>query len=109
MKKTATAPRTRRNGSAPRKRLETIVNASASMRIGTRPVQNLDHRKLRIGMGAVRMIQKAGPSADTAGKTKRTATAESTKEAMARFTNAYTFFTIVPMYGMRSRSSTRKL
>ena len=38
--------------------------------------------------GAVRTIQKAGPSADTAGKTKRTATAAVTKAAMARLTNA---------------------
>ena len=40
------------------------------------PVQNFDQRKSRIETGAVRMIQNAGPSADTAGKTKRTATAD---------------------------------
>ncbi len=32
--------------------------------------------------GEVRTIQKAGPSAETAGKTNRTATAEITKAAM---------------------------
>ena len=36
----------------------------------------------------MRTIQNAAPSAETAGKTKRTATAESTNAAMARFTNA---------------------
>ena len=88
MKKIATAPTARSTGSAPRKWFDTTVRASAISRIGTRPVQNLDHRKLRIGTGALRMIQKAGPSAETAGKTKRTATAESTKAAMPRFTKA---------------------
>ncbi len=60
-------------------------------------------------IGAVRMIQNAGPSAETAGNTKRTATADSTNAAMARLTKAKTFFTRRLMYGIRSRSSTRKL
>ena len=38
--------------------------------------------------GDVRTIQKAAPSAETAGKTNRTATADSTNAAMARFTKA---------------------
>ena len=64
------------------------MRASASTSTGTRPVQNFDHRKARMGTGEVRMTQNAGPSAETAGNTKRTATAESTNAAMARFTNA---------------------
>ena len=45
----------------------------------------------------------------TAGKMKRTATADSTKPAMARFTNAYRFLSTPLIYGMCSRSSTLKL
>ena len=55
---------------------------------GGRPIQNFDHRKRRMLSGELRTSQKAGPSAETAGKTKRTATADSTKAAMARLTNA---------------------
>jgi ABC-2 type transport system permease protein len=39
----------------------------------------------------------------------RAQTVDITSPAIARFTNAYTFFTIPLMYGIRSRSSTRKL
>ena len=73
------------------------MSASATTRTGTRPVQNFDHRNARVGSGEVRITQNAGPSAETSGKTKRTATADSTKAAMARFTNAYAFFT-TPAY-----------
>src|SRR5262245_36978097 len=88
MKKTASAVTTFRNSTVPRNWLETMVRASARTTTGTSPVQNFDHRKERIGTGAVRTIQKAGPSADTAGKTKRTATADSTKAARPRLTKA---------------------
>ena len=88
MKKMATAPSPRRKGAAPRKWLEATVSPSASTSTGTSPIQNFDHRNARIETGDVRTIQKAAPSADTEGNTKRTATAESTKAAMARFTKA---------------------
>src|SRR5437773_2334591 len=88
MKKMASAVTIFRKTVVPRKWLEATVRASARSVTGTRAVQNLDHRNERMGTGAVRTIQKAAPSADTEGKTKRTATAESTKAAMARFTNA---------------------
>ncbi len=41
-----------------------------------------------MGTGDERTIQKLAPSAETAGKTKRTATAARTKAAMHRFTKA---------------------
>src|ERR1700741_4752507 len=88
MQKMAAALITFRNGSVPRNSLETIGSASASTRIGTSPVQNLDHRNAFMVTGAVRTSQNAAPSAETAGNTKRTATDESTNEAIARFTNA---------------------
>ena len=65
-----------------------MVRVSASTNTGTRPVQNFDQRKARMGTGEVRTIQNAAPSAETAGNTKRTATADSTKPAMARLTKA---------------------
>ncbi len=64
------------------------MSASASSRIGTKAVQNLDHRTADTRTGAVRTIQKARPSAEIAGKAKRTAIADITKAAMARFTKA---------------------
>src|SRR5262245_12885562 len=88
MKKMATAVRTFRKGVVPRKSFETRVSTSARVATGTKPVQNFDHRNERMGTGAVRTIQKAGPSEETAGKTKRTATADSTKDAIPRFTKA---------------------
>src|SRR6185503_16206076 len=88
MQKIAAALITLRNGSVPRNSLDTIVSASASTSVGTSPVQNFDHRKAFMLTGAVRTSQNAAPSADTAGNTKRTATDESTNEAIARFTNA---------------------
>src|SRR5262249_52352991 len=91
MKTMATPARTWRNGAAPRKRFERTVRLSASTSMGARPVHNFDHRNARMPIGDVRMIQKAGPSAETAGKTNRAATADSTKAAIARFTNAYVF------------------
>jgi len=51
-----------------------IASASARTRIGSSPVQSFDHRNEDMDTGALRTIQKAGPSAETAGKTKRTAT-----------------------------------
>ena len=86
-----------------------IVSPSLNTSTGTRPVQNFDHRKSLNEIGAVRMIQNAAPSADTAGNTNRTATVAITNPAIPRFTNAYTFLMTPLMYGMRSRSSTRKL
>src|SRR5262249_44324112 len=88
MKKIDTAPTARRKGAAPRKWFEATVRASASTSTGTRPIQNFDHRNARMETGDVRTIQNAAPSADTDGNTKRTAIAESTNAAMARFTNA---------------------
>src|SRR5213593_2464339 len=92
MKKTAVAVTTFRNGVTPRKWLETMVRHSARIRTGTRPVQNFDHRKAFMETGEVRTTQNAPPSAETAGKMNRTATAERTNPAMARFTKAYRFF-----------------
>src|SRR5262245_42279698 len=88
MKKIATAPTARRKGSAPRKWFEATVRAAASTSTGTTPIQNFDHRNARIDTGEGRTTQNAAPSAETEGNTKRTATAESTNAAMARFTNA---------------------
>src|SRR6185503_1097776 len=88
MKKTAVAVTTFRNGATPRKWLDTTVRHSARIMRGTRPVQNFDQRKAFIDTGDVRTTQKAPPSAETAGKMKRTATAERTNPAMARFTKA---------------------
>ena len=88
MKAMAAPHSTSRRRATPSSWLEVRVRASARSRIGTRPVQSLDHRNDDIRTGAVRTIQNAGPSAETAGKTKRTATAEVTKAAMARLTKA---------------------
>jgi hypothetical protein len=88
MKAMPDAPSTRRNGSTPRSRLDAIVSASARIRIGTRPIHSLDQRNDDSLTGEVCTIQNAGPSADTAGNTKRTATAAVTKAAIARFTKA---------------------
>src|SRR3954467_15152443 len=96
MKKTTTAETTRRNGATPRKAFEAIVRSSVSTRTGTNPVQNLDHRNARSEIGAVRMIQNAAPSADTAGNTNRAQTVDITSPAIPRFTNAYTFL-IIPL------------
>jgi len=68
--------------------LPTTTRHSVSASTGSSPVQNFDHRKSRSEIGAVRMIQNAAPSADTAGKTNRTATVAITNPAMPRFTNA---------------------
>src|SRR5687767_14355704 len=84
----ATAPTTCRKGAAPRRRLDVIVSASDRTSTGTSPVQNFDHRNAFMVTGDERTSQNAAPSAETAGNTNRTATAESTKAAMARFTNA---------------------
>jgi hypothetical protein len=84
MKTTPKAATTLRNISEPRNSLATMVRPSERTKMGSKPVQNFDHRKCRIDMGAVRMIQNAAPSAETAGKTKRTATAAITKEARPR-------------------------
>ncbi len=83
-----TAPTIWKKARARRKWFEITVMPRASVRTGTRPSQNFDQRKRRMETGAVRTIQNAGPSTDTAGKTKRTATADMTKAAMARLTNA---------------------
>src|SRR5687767_13208327 len=91
MNTTATADIRFRNGSTPSNSLPAIINPSVRIRIGTRPVQNFDHRKSRKEIGAVLMIQNAAPSADTAGNTKRTVTVDITKLAIARLRNAYTF------------------
>jgi hypothetical protein len=56
--------------------------------MGTKPVQNLDHRKVPMPTGEARTIQNAAPSAETAGKTNRTATAAVTKAAISRLTKA---------------------
>ena len=88
MKATDTAATCFRNGSLPRNSLPTIVRHSVSTSTGTSPVQNFDHRKSLSEIGAVRMIQKAAPSADTAGNTKRTVTVAITKPAMPMFRNA---------------------
>src|SRR3954463_5529486 len=101
MKKIAAAAMILRNGSTPRNWLAAIVSTSVSTSTGSRPVQNFDHRKSRIVTGDVRMIQNAGPSADTAGNTNRTATVAMTNPAIPRLTNAYTFLTNPVMYGIR--------
>ncbi len=97
MKMMATAAIDFTKGSTPRNSLPTIVSTSVSASTGTRPVQNFDQRKSRSDTGDVRMIQNAAPSAETAGNTKRTATVAITKPAIARFTNAYRFFTTAVM------------
>ncbi len=97
MKMTATAHTTWRKGRAPRYWLETTVRPRASTSTGGRPVQNFDQRKARMDTGDERTIQNAGPSAETAGNTKRTATAESTKPASSRFKNAYRLRMTKPM------------
>src|SRR5512143_3675487 len=91
MRPMAPAQRSFRKSGTPRSWLDATVRASARTRMGTRPVQSFDQRKDDMGTGAVRTIQKAAPSAETAGKTKRTATAEVTKAAIARLTKAYAF------------------
>src|ERR1051325_9320764 len=98
-----------RNGSTPSSWLPDTISTSVNSSTGTSPVQNFDHKKSFNEIGAVRMIQNAAPSADTAGNTKRTVTVDITKPAIARFKNAYTFLSMPLMYGMRSRSRTRKL
>src|SRR5205823_7432807 len=87
----ATAVSTFRNGSMPRNWLAAIVNPSVSTSTGTRPVQNFDQRKSLNETGAVRIIQNAAPSADTAGNTNRTATVAITNPASPRLRNAYRF------------------
>ena len=84
----AQAARPRRTGATPSRWFDAIVSASARTRIGTSPVQNFDHRNDESRTGDVRTIQNAGPSADTAGNTKRTATAAVTNAAIARLKNA---------------------
>src|SRR5262249_55179307 len=88
MKSTVTAATPRRNGSMPRNWFAATVSPSVSRNTGSRPIQNLDQRKARSDTGAVRMIQNACPSADTAGNTKRAQTVDMTSPAIARFTNA---------------------
>src|SRR5262245_34684227 len=88
MKKTATASTIFRNGATPRNSFDNTVSTSAISSTGQRPVQNFDHRNARRLTGDVRMIQNAAPSAETDGKTKRTATADRTNEARARLTKA---------------------
>src|SRR5215510_14569779 len=88
MNSTAAADCHFRNASTPRNWFETVVRVSASSNIGTRPIQNFDQRNALMLTGALRTTQNAEPSADTAGNTKRTATAESTKAAIARLTKA---------------------
>ncbi len=79
MKTIATADIRFRNGSTPSSSLPATIRLSVSINTGTSPVQNFDHRKSRSEIGAVRMIQNAAPSADTAGNTNRTATVDITK------------------------------
>src|SRR5262245_23603865 len=88
MKKIAAASTHFRNGATPRNWFESTVSTSAMSSTGQSPVQNFDQRNARRLTGDVRMIQNAAPSADTEGNTKRTATAESTNAARARFTKA---------------------
>src|SRR5438132_1370681 len=109
MKKIAAGVTTFRNGSTPSDWLAAIVSVSLNSSTGTRPIQNLDQRKSRNEIGALRIIQKAAPSTDTAGNTKRTATVAITNPASPRFRKAYTFLITPLMYGMRSRSKTLKL
>jgi hypothetical protein len=109
MKTTAAADMRFRNGSTPSRLFPATIRISVNTSTGTSPVQNFDHRKSFSEIGAVRMIQNAAPSAETAGNTKRTVTVDITKPAIARFRNAYMFFKNPLMYGMRSRSRTRKL
>ena len=84
----ATADIRFRNGSTPSSSLPATIRISVSTSTGTSPVQNFDHRKSCSEIGAVRMIQNAAPSADTAGNTKRTVTVDITNPAIARFRNA---------------------
>ena len=77
-----------RNGSTPSSSLPATIRHSVSTSTGTSPVQNFDHRKSFSEIGAVRMIQNAAPSAETAGNTNRTATVAMTNPAMARLRNA---------------------
>src|SRR5262245_48913054 len=88
MKTIAAAATRARNGSTPRKLLPTTVRISLSTRTGNTPIQNFDHKKSRRDTGDVRTIQNAAPSDDTAGNTKRTATVDMTRPAIARLTNA---------------------
>jgi len=62
-----------------------MVNASASRSRGVRYIQNFDQSRVLIDMGELRISQKALPSRLTAGKTKRMATAETTKAASPIF------------------------
>src|SRR6476646_5858311 len=91
MQRTAIAAVALIDGSTPRNSFAAIVRPSVSTSTGTNPVQNFDHRKSCSEMGDVRTIQNAGPSAETAGNTNRTAMVAITNPAIPRFTNAYTF------------------
>ena len=68
--------------------MASTVSVSVSTSTGTSPVQNFDQRKSPRAIGAVRMIQNAAPSAETAGNTNRTATVAMTKPAIPRLMNA---------------------
>src|SRR4029078_3627751 len=78
----APAATTFRNGSTPSNWFAAMVSTSVNNSTGTSAGQNFDHRKSCIEIGDVRMIQNAAPSADTAGKTNRTATVAITNPAM---------------------------
>ena len=84
----ATAATILMNGSMLISSLAATVRISVSTSTGTSPVQNFDQRKSLSLMGAVRMIQNAAPSTDTAGNTKRAATVAITNPAIPRFTKA---------------------
>ena len=89
MKTMATAQSTWRKGRAPRKLVRDDGEALGQDQHGHEPGPELRPEERAAWRPATeRTIQKAAPSAETAGKTKRTATAESTKAAMARFTKA---------------------
>jgi hypothetical protein len=62
MKKIVAAERTIKNGLAFKSQLERNMRASARRRSGTKPAQNLLHKKARRGTGEERMIQKENPS-----------------------------------------------
>src|SRR5574341_1366845 len=70
-------------------------------------LQNLAQRNSRREKGEERMIQKDSPSRLTAGKTKRTATAEVTNPTMPRFRKEIRFWR--KKLGMAARSSGRSV
>src|SRR5260370_37989831 len=105
----APATKTQRNRRKPRSRMDPTASPTAMTRMGTSPVQNLDQRNTRMETGEERTIQKAAPSAETAGETKRTAARHTTKAAMARVTNEERYSTTAAIYAADARSRTREL